>query len=166
MTLPSERFSNGCTQSSPEPMYKSWSVSHQLCHLSHEATHPSTNPSLRTSLGSELELHLRNSRRRVEALGARTRAVENGVAPVQAQLVLHLFLAVRGVGVLQSRTALAPMRRTSLHNTTYPRVCHPAVGGHERRRTEVLILVPPVTRARRRAAGAEDALVHATNTEG
>ena len=44
---------------------------------------------------------------------------------------------------------------------TYPRVGNPAVSLHERRGAKVLVLVPPVARAARRAARAENALVHA-----
>lgn len=41
------------------------------------------------------------------------------------------------------------------------RVDHPSVGLHQSGRTQVLVAVPPVGRARGRAAGAEDALVEA-----
>lgn len=72
----------------------------------------------------ELELELGDRLRRVEALGARPGAVEDGVAAVQAHLVLELLLALHLVGVA--------------------RVRNPAVRGHERRWAEVLVLVPPV----------------------
>ena len=44
---------------------------------------------------------------------------------------------------------------------TYARVSKPAVRLHECRRAKILVLVPPVTRATGRAAGAENALVQA-----
>jgi hypothetical protein len=53
-------------------------------------------------------------------------------------------------------TALSPRIRT-----TYARVRNPPVGLHQSSGTEIFILVPPVRGARRRAAGAEDAFVHA-----
>ena len=44
---------------------------------------------------------------------------------------------------------------------TYSGISHPSVSSHESGRSEVLVLVPPVTRATGRAAGAENALVQA-----
>jgi hypothetical protein len=69
-------------------------------------------------------LDLRNSQRGVQSLGARPRAVENGVASVQAHAVVQGVLAlglllVSGVG-------------------------DPAVRLEEDGGTEVLLLVPPV----------------------
>lgn len=65
--------------------------------------------------------------------------IENGVASVQTELVLQLLLPVRAVRI--------------------SRVCNPPVRLHERRGPEVLVLVPPVARAARRAARTQDALV-------
>ena len=64
------------------------------------------------------------------------------MAPVEAHLVLELLLALRLIRVA--------------------RVGHPAVRGHERRRAEIFVLVPPVAWARGCAACAEDTFVHAT----
>ena len=49
---------------------------------------------------SKLELHLRDRRGGVEALGACARAIEDRVAAVQAELVLHLLHPVRLIRVL------------------------------------------------------------------
>jgi len=92
-------------------------------------------------LGRQFELDLSNGRSRVKALRACTSAVKNGVAAVHAHLVLELLATLLLVRV--------------------SRICHPPVRLHERRRSKILILVPPVAWATRRAASAEDALVHA-----
>lgn len=84
-------------------------------------------------------LDLGDGQRRVEALRARPRAVENGVATVQAH------------AVVQSIPALSELLVTGIGD--------PAVGLEEDGGTEVLLLVPPVGWAGRRAAGAENALV-------
>ena len=44
---------------------------------------------------------------------------------------------------------------------TYSGVSHPSVCLHEGRRTKILVLVPPVTRATCRAACAQNTLIHA-----
>jgi hypothetical protein len=67
------------------------------------------------------------------------RAVENGVASVQAHAVVEGVLAL---GLL-----------------LVTRVGDPAVRLEENGRSEVLLLVPPVGRARCRAAGAENTFV-------
>ena len=92
-------------------------------------------------VGSELKLELGNRLSRVETLGARPGAVKDGVAPVQTHLVLELLLALHLVGIT--------------------RISNPSVGRHERRGAKVDVLIPPITWARRRAAGAQDAFVHA-----
>lgn len=69
-------------------------------------------------------LDLSDRKSRVEALRARPRAVENGVASVQAHAVVEGVLAL---GLL-----------------LVTRVGDPAVGLKEDGRTEVLLLVPPV----------------------
>lgn len=56
----------------------------------------------RRLLGGKLKLHVRDRLGRVKALGARPRAVEDGVAPVHAQLVLHLLHPLCLVGILSS----------------------------------------------------------------
>lgn len=45
-------------------------------------------------------------------------------------------------------------------NSTYPGIGHPPIRSHERSRTKVFVLVPPVTRARSRTTCTENALVH------
>jgi hypothetical protein len=70
---------------------------------------------------------------------------EHGVATVQRE----------GVGELLQ----------SLRLDRVPRVSDPAVRLHQHGGTEVLVLIPPVRRARSRAARAEDALVHAVELE-
>ena len=87
---------------------------------------PSTNPALSSSQSSESHtlLDLSDSQRRVQALGARSRAVEDGVASVQAHAVVERILA--------------------LGRLLVSRVGDPAVGLQEHGRAEVLFLVPPV----------------------
>lgn len=53
-------------------------------------------------VSGQLHLDVGNSGSGVEALWTRFRAVEDGVAPVQAHLVLEAFLPLRAVGILQS----------------------------------------------------------------
>lgn len=91
-------------------------------------------------LSRHLQLNLRDSRSRLQPLGAGSSAVEDGMASVQTEGVLQLFLSVRSVRV--------------------PRVGYPAVCMHQGRRTQIDILVPPVTGACGGAASAENALVH------
>lgn len=86
-----------------------------------------------------LLLDLGNGQTRVEPLGARPRAVENRVAAVQAHRVVE--------GVLALLVALVA------------RVDEPAVRLQQDGRAQVLLRVPPVRRARGRAARAQDALV-------
>jgi len=84
-------------------------------------------------------LDLSNRQRRVETLGARPRAVKDGVASVQAHAVIK--------GVLALRLLLIT------------RVGDPAVRLKEDSGSEVLLLVPPIRRARCRTAGAENTFV-------
>jgi hypothetical protein len=90
-----------------------------------ECYHPTLSSLCIASLcESHALLDLRNSQRGVQSLGARPRAVENGVASVQAHAVVQGVLAlslllVSGVG-------------------------DPAVRLEEDGGTEVLLLVPPV----------------------
>jgi len=88
---------------------------------------------------SEFKLDLGNGCGGVQALGASTRTVEDSVATVQAHLVLELLLTLSSVPVSG--------------------ICNPPVRLHQRCRTEVLVLVPPVRRATRRAASTQNALV-------
>lgn len=76
---------------------------------------------------------------RVEALRAGPGAVHDRVAPVHAERVLQLVQPGRGRLVTG--------------------VDDPAVRLHQDGRPQVLVAVPPVRRARRRAARAQDALV-------
>jgi hypothetical protein len=107
----------------------------------HRQPHPSSRLSPFFLRESHALLDLRNGQRRVQALGARPRAVENGVASVQAHAVVQRILA------------LGPL--------LISRVGDPAVALQQHSGAEVFFLVPPVRGARRRAAGAEDALVEA-----
>ena len=69
------------------------------------------------------------------------RTVKDGVTAIQAHLVLKLLLAMCFISI--------------------PRVGNPAVGLHEGRWAQVLVLIPPVGGTRGRAAGAENALIEA-----
>lgn len=97
------------------------------------------------NLGFLLERHLLldlgNGEAGVQALGARPRAVEDRVAAVEAH------------GVLKGLHALGLF--------LVARVGQPAVRLQQDRRAQVLLRVPPVGRARCRAAEAQDALVQA-----
>ena len=96
---------------------------------------------LRRAELDHLALDAGDRRARVEVLRARDRAVHDRVAAVELELVVQ-----RGEALLRVLIA---------------RVGDPAVGLHEHGRSEVLVAVPPVRRARRRAAKAENALVEA-----
>lgn len=89
-------------------------------------------------------LNLGNRLSRVQTLGACPRAVEDGVAAVEREGVFQLLATLLALGVT--------------------RVSHPAVGLHEHRRTEVLVLVPPVRGARSRAASTQNALIQTVQT--
>src|SRR6476646_632519 len=75
----------------------------------------------------------------VEALGAGLGAIHDGMAAVEPERILEIIEAVTG------RLIAA--------------VLQPAVGLKQRGRTEEALAVPPIARARGRAAGAQDALV-------
>ena len=78
---------------------------------------------------------------RVRTDRCETTYVEDGVATVQRHAVLETLLALSTVAIT--------------------RVGDPSIGLHQDGGAEVLVLVPPVRGARGRAAGAENALVHA-----
>ena len=84
-------------------------------------------------------LYLVDRSTRIQILGASMRAVHNRMASIQL---------VRIVQTLQS-----------LLRHLITGIGDPSVRLLQNRRTQVLISVPPVRRARRRAAGAENALV-------
>jgi len=90
-------------------------------------------------MGSKHLLDLSNSPSGVQALGASPRAVEDGVATVDAHAVIKSMLTLGGLLVT--------------------RIGQPTVRLKQDGRTEVLLAVPPVRRARGRAAGAQDAFV-------
>jgi len=94
-----------------------------------------------SALCSHLQLHLRDGFAGVETLGARPGAIENCVASIQAESVLHLLLTFCAHGI--------------------PRICHPPICSHKGRRAKVLILVPPVARTRGRTARAQDTFIPA-----
>src|SRR3954447_25607237 len=86
-----------------------------------------------------LHLELGDGFRRVEALRAGLGAVHDGVAAIEAERILEIVEPLAG-GLI-------------------PRIRHPAVGLEQRGGTEIALAVPPIARARGRAAGAENALV-------
>lgn len=88
--------------------------------------------------GHEL-LDLGDCLARVEALGTRARAVHDRVAPVEREGILHLLAA------LTAKLVAA--------------VGHPAIRLQENGGAKVLVLIPPIARTRRAAAGAQNALV-------
>src|SRR3569833_1439336 len=88
-----------------------------------------------------LELELGDGFRRVEALRAGLGAVHDGVAAVEAERILEIVEPLAGRLVA--------------------RIGYPAVGLEQRGGAEITFAVPPIARARGRAAGAQDALVEA-----
>jgi hypothetical protein len=98
-------------------------------------------PSATSILKGHLLLDLSDRQSRVQALGACSRAVKDGVAPVHAHAVVEGVLAL--LLLLVSR------------------VGDPSVALQEDGWAEVLLAVPPVAGARGRAARAQDALVQA-----
>lgn len=100
--------------------------------IKHKRRHASTSK-------SHILLDLLDGLCWIQALGTSSRAVEDGVAPVQAHAVVE-HLPPLGVALVA-------------------RVVEPAVRLQEDGRTEVLLAVPPVGGARRRTACAEDAFV-------
>lgn len=93
----------------------------------------------RNLVRSQHLLNLRNRAGRVQTLRAGPRAVQNGVATVHAHAVIQRVLALGGLLVAG--------------------VGQPAVRLEKDGRAEVLLAVPPVRRARCRAARAQDAFV-------
>ena len=73
-------------------------------------------------------------------LGTDLGAVHDGMTPVELEGIVELGETFLGMIVT--------------------RVLNPPIGLHKDGRSEVLVGIPPVRRARRRAASAEDALVH------
>src|SRR6185312_10401926 len=88
-----------------------------------------------------LQLELRDGLRRVEALRARLGAVHDGVAAVEPERVFEVVETFAG-GLIAG-------------------IRDPAVRLQQRGGPKVAVAVPPVARARGRAAGAQDALVEA-----
>src|SRR3954469_12030647 len=86
-----------------------------------------------------LLLDLGDRLRRIEALRAGLGAVHDGMAAVEPERILEIVEPLAG-GLVAA-------------------VVDPAVGLQQRGRAEITILIPPVARARGRAAGAQDALV-------
>src|ERR1700722_20548842 len=80
---------------------------------------------------------------RVQALWAGLRAVHDGVAAIEAEWILEIIepLALRLITGVDK----------------------PAIGLQQDRRAEIAVAVPPVARAGRRAARAQDALVEAAD---
>jgi hypothetical protein len=92
-------------------------------------------------MSSEQLLDLSNSPSGVQALGASPRAVEDSVATVDAHAVVESVLALGGLLIT--------------------RIDQPTVRLEQDGGTQVLLAVPPVRRARGRAACAQDAFVKA-----
>jgi len=92
-------------------------------------------------LGCHFQLNLCDGLCGVESLGARTRAIENGMTPIQAHLVLQSFFPLCAICI--------------------SRISNPAICLHKGGRSEICILIPPIRGARRRTTCAEDTFVHA-----
>src|SRR5262245_11014690 len=75
----------------------------------------------------------------IKVLGAGLGAVHDGVATIEPERILEI------VESLACRLVAA--------------VANPAVGLQEARRAEIAVAIPPIARARRAAAGAQDAIV-------
>src|SRR5690348_8076209 len=101
-------------------------------------------PSVRRRAMSHAALHQKlfdftDGPRGVEALRAGVRAVHDRVTAIEAERILEIVEPLAGVLVA--------------------RIDHPAIGLQQRRRPQIALRIPPIARARGRAAGAEDALV-------
>mmetsp|Transcript_45657 Transcript_45657/g.102900 ORF Transcript_45657/g.102900 Transcript_45657/m.102900 type:complete len:207 (-) Transcript_45657:234-854(-) len=96
---------------------------------------------LRSMALCHLQLNLGDSFARVQVLGARLAAIHDRLAPVHLE------------SVVEERQALLLL--------SVPAVCQPTVRLQQDGGPQVLILIPPVRGARRRAARAQDALVEA-----
>jgi hypothetical protein len=105
----------------------------------HSHASPPAHPN--RHLESHLLLDLSDRQAGAQALGARSRTAQDGVAAVQAH------------GVVEGLLALLLL--------LIPRVGQPPVALQQHGGAEVLLAVPPVAGARRRAARAQDALVQA-----
>ena len=101
--------------------------------------HPS--PVTHHPLKSHGLLNLRNRLGGIQPLRTRPRAIQNSMAPIQTHTIIQGGLALLGALVA--------------------RIGDPAVGLQQHGGAEVFFAVPPVRRARRRTAGAEDAFVQA-----
>src|ERR1700720_3560105 len=96
---------------------------------------PNRKPSRSSALGHH-SLSIGNCARRVEPFGAGLGAVHDGVAAIEPE------------------RALEPVE--ALASALIAAVGEPAIGLQQDRRAEIAVLVPPVARARGRAAEAED----------
>jgi len=72
-------------------------------------------------------------------LRAGFRAIEDGVTSIETHFILQLYSALRTMVI--------------------SRISHPAISLHQRRGTEVLILIPPVAGATSRAASTENTFI-------
>src|ERR1700741_3445490 len=91
---------------------------------------------LSTAIGHHF-LGMADRLRRIEPFRTRLRAVHDRVAAIEAERIVEAIEALAGVLIAT--------------------VGQPAIRLQQDRRSEVLVLVPPVARARRRAAEAQDA---------
>src|ERR1700719_4074685 len=98
---------------------------------------PNRKPSRSSALGHH-SLGIGNRARRVELFRAGLGAVHDGVAAIEPERILEPVEALAGALIAA--------------------VGEPAIGLQQDRRAEIAVLVPPVARARGRAAEAEDAL--------
>jgi len=90
-------------------------------------------------LGSHLELDFGDGEGRVETLRAGPSAVEDCMTPIKTHLILQLLLPLGRLGI--------------------PRIRNPPISLHQRRRTQILVLIPPIAGATRRATSAENTFV-------
>jgi hypothetical protein len=112
------------------------------------------------SIGSELELDLCDRSSGVESLWTSTctwgvnepctsltkgdiaLTVKNRVAAIQTEFILQFILPLSRVRVLLYHSSAQKCKQTS--KTLHPRISHPPIRLHQRSRSEILVLVPPV----------------------
>ena len=89
----------------------------------------------------QLLLDVGNGLSRIQMFGTNLGAIHNRVASIQLEGIIQFF--------------------QSLFGGTITRILNPTIGLHQHGWSQILVCIPPVTRARGGAAGTQDTFVHA-----
>lgn len=81
------------------------------------------------------------------------------MTPVHAHLVLEHLFSLRAIRVLPTRQSTSRQPPNTTNDTTHPRIRNPTIRLHQRRRSEILVLVPPIRRTTGRTTRTENAFV-------